>query len=75
MTRMGSGSRWIRGQTGTHEAPWHAASGLGGGMNMFSREDMENMDREEMMESMGGYGGGYGDDYDDMPPGDGDTEF
>ena len=51
------------------------ASGLGGGMNMFSREDMENMDPEEMMGSMGGYGGGYGDDYDDMPPGDGDTEF
>ena len=51
------------------------ASGLGGGMNMYSREDIEDMDPEDMMGSMGGYGGGY-DDYSDMPSSDEeDTEF
>ena len=45
------------------------SSGLGGGMNMYSREDLEDMDPEDMM---GGYGGGY-DNYGDS---DGeDTEF
>ena len=46
------------------------ASGLGGGMNMYSREDLEDMDPEDMM---GGYGGNYGDDGDDGD--NGDTEF
>ena len=51
------------------------ASGLGGGMNMYSREDMEDMDPEDMMGGMGGYGDGY-DDYGDMPSSDEeDTEF